>query len=312
VDFEQSTDAARITALLREELPAERIGERDFVKQVLLDPNFDPAGSILATDQGQAVGYVLAMGRRVPLENAPDDGHRGYITLMGVDARHRGKGIGAELLEQAEAFHRERGREEVWISPYAPGYFCPGVDVQAYAEGLEFLKRRGYQEVYRPIWMETSLEHYLAIPEWVQQIRARLESEGVLIVPMSPRFVWETLQFVERCFPGDWVRVVRHRMQEILDEWAGADHLYLAVDAQGKVIGFSHYDRSRFGPIGVDPDHRGRGIGQVLLHQTLFVQRSRNYTHSYFRWSDDRTAAKLYEGAGFQIKRRFALLKKTF
>ena len=41
----------------------------------------------------------------------------------------------------------------------------------------------------------------------------------------------------------------------------------------GKVLGFSHFDNERFGPIGVAADQRGRGIGQVLMYQTLRAQR---------------------------------------
>ena len=85
--------------------------------------------------------------------------------------------------------------------------------------------------------------------------------------------------------------------------------LFAAVE-KGMVIGFSHYDNERFGPIGVAASQRGRGLGQVLMYRTLAAQRDAGFRAAWFLWSDDKTAAKLYNGAGFREVRRFALLRK--
>lgn len=77
-----------------------------------------------------------------------------------------------------------------------------------------------------------------------------------------------------------------------------------------EVLAYSHYGGERFGPIGVRESERGRGIGQVLLYETLQAQKARGYRCSWFLWSDDRTADRLYRAAGFREIRRFAYLKK--
>ena len=83
----------------------------------------------------------------------------------------------------------------------------------------------------------------------------------------------------------------------------------IAID-RGTVVGFSHYENERFGPIGVAATERGRGVGQVLMYQTLCAQRAAGFRCAWFLWSDDKTAAKIYTAAGFREARRFALMKK--
>jgi hypothetical protein len=46
------------------------------------------------------------------------------------------------------------------------------------------------------------------------------------------------------------------------------------------------------------------------MYQTLLAQRDAGFRAAWFLWSDDKTAARLYNGAGFTEVRRFALLRK--
>jgi hypothetical protein len=46
------------------------------------------------------------------------------------------------------------------------------------------------------------------------------------------------------------------------------------------------------------------------MFETLRAQRMSGFRTSWFLWSDDRTAARLYSAAGFREVRRFALLRK--
>jgi GNAT superfamily N-acetyltransferase len=292
-------------------MPMEGIDKARFARQVLLDSNFRPEGSLLAKVDSAPAGYILAIHRQMPLENAPPDFDRGYITLFGVDPAFQGLGVGSKLLEAAEAFLKSESCRSISISAYAPGYFCPGVDVQAYAAGLDFLLKRGYQEVYRPISMQTSLWK-LETPDWVVQRELEHRNEGIAYCDFTPALVSQLLEFARTHVPGDWVRVCRETAHAILSG-ASNKRVQLAIDNRGSepfVLGFSHFDFERFGPIGVDPAQRGKGIGQVLMYRTLRSQRDAGCRTAWFMWSDDRTAERIYSAAGFQITRRFALLKK--
>lgn len=303
----QSSDLAGVVGALREAMSAEAISTAKFVRQVLLDHNFRKEGLIVAEVDGRVVGCCLAIARQMPLENAPSDAERGYITLLGVSPAHRRQGVGARLLAAAEDFLRAQRRAVVMISSYAPGYFIPGVDVLTYASGLEFLKSHGYAEVYRPLAMQTALWN-LVVPQWVIDRRKSLEAAGCAIESYHAPLTLPLLEFAREEFPGDWVRVVRETMVRIL---AGDSpgRLIVAVE-NGAIVGFSHYDNERFGPIGVAKSQRGRGVGQVLMYATLQAQREAGFRSAWFLWSDDPTADRIYRSAGFVETRRFALMKK--
>src|SRR5579871_5146656 len=124
-------DMKAVVALLRAELPAEPISEAAFARKVLLDPNFDPRGAFVAheaEDANTVLGFLLALVRRRPLEDSPPDQDRGWITLFAVAAGKRRQGIGNALFAAAEEWLRTQDRNSVWISPYAPHYWTPGVD----------------------------------------------------------------------------------------------------------------------------------------------------------------------------------------
>ena len=266
------------------------------------------AGPPVAVRGEDVVGFCLSIARQTPLENAPQDADRGYITLVGVVPSQQRRGIGSQLLAAVEPYLRGQGRKLVMVSSYAPGYFIPGVDVNAYASGLLFFASRGYKEIIRPVAMQTSLWD-LRQPEWIGERACKLAGEGVTVAPFNAEMTLPLLEFARQEFPGDWVRVVREGIARIVAHGDSPSRLLVAGE-NGKIVGFSHYENERFGPIGVAASQRGRGLGQVLMYRTLLAQREAGFRVAWFLWSDDKTAARLYNGAGFKEIRRFALLRK--
>ena len=301
-------DLSGVLRVLAQAMHADAISEQRFVRQVLLDANFRAEGAPVAVRGDDVIGFCLAIARQTPLENAPPDADRGYVTLIGVLPAEQGRGVGSQLLAAAEAYLREQGRKLVMVSSYAPGYFIPGVDVNAYPRGLSFFTKHGYKEVIRPVAMQTSLWD-VRQPEWVGERACKLAGEWVNIATFAPELTLPLLAFARQEFPGDWVRVVREAINRIVTYGDPPNRLIAAVD-NSKVVGFSHYENERFGPIGVAASQRGRGLGQVLMYRTLLAQRDAGFRAAWFLWSDDKTAAKLYNGAGFKEVRRFALLRK--
>jgi mycothiol synthase len=303
----QPSDLDGVLRVLAEALPREEITTERFTRQVLLDPNFRTAGALVAQVEDEIAGFCLAIARHVPLENAPPDADRGYVTLLGVRPKYRRRGLGTALLNGAEAYLRANGRRKVMVSPYAPGYFIPGVDVHAYAAGLRFFERHGYHEVSRPLAMEAPL-HHLDVPAWVRQKEDALAAAGVRVEPYRLELTLPLLEFAQAEFPGDWVRVVREAMARVL---AGAASRLLVAHDGGRVLGFAHHEGERFGPIGVATGERGRGLGQVLMFRNLEAMRQGGARHAWFMWTDDSTARRLYVAAGFRETRRFAVLRKA-
>ncbi|MER3474245.1 MAG: hypothetical protein C4335_09490 [Armatimonadota bacterium] len=296
-----------VVYLLQQTLSADPISRSLFVRKVLIDPNFEPEGAPIALIDGQVVGFGLSIARRLPLEDAPFDADRGYITLLAVHPQHQRQGIGTMLLRAMEDYLRQRERRLVLVSPYAPNYFTPGVDVHAYAGGLRFFLKHGYQEVYRPISMHCNLLN-LRVPEWVSPREQELWHEGVVVEPYHPQLIPALFRFLRAEFPGDWQRYARDAIARI-EQGDTPTRLWLAHQ-HGEVVGYSHFEGERFGPIGVSQSQRGRGIGQVLMYRTLQSMRLQGLHTAFFMWSDDRTAERLYHAAGFIETRRFALLRK--
>jgi hypothetical protein len=147
------------------------------------------------------------------------------------------------------------------------------VDVNAYPSGLSFFAKQGYKEIIRPVAMQTSLWD-LRQPNGFGERACKLAGEGVSISPFKPELTLPLLDFAREEFPGDWVRVVREVIGRIVSQGDSPSRLIAAID-QGKVVGFSHFENERFGPIGVAASQRGRGLGQVLLYQTLMAQARR-------------------------------------
>jgi ribosomal protein S18 acetylase RimI-like enzyme len=297
-----------VISLLQDCLTADSISSTRFTRQVLLDPNFRPEAALVALNDEEVSGFCLAIKRHTSLENAPEDQDRGYIPLLAVKKERRCQGIATHLLEKAERYLTAQGCTQVLISPYAPNYFIPGIDVQAYPAALELLINRGYEELYRPLAMQTSLATWSPTPK-TQTRKADLARQGITLEPYRSELTLPLLDFVSQEFPGDWVRIVRETMHRILQ--GDSCNRLLCLMQSKQIIGFAHHDQERFGPIGVAKSQRGRGLGQILLWETLRAQREQGLRTSWFLWSDDRTAAGLYSPAGFEEMRRFAILKKA-
>lgn len=309
-------DFAPVVELLQRVLPCEPITYSSFTRRVLLDPNFDPQGAFTAHNTaGDVIGFLLALVRRRPLEDAPPDSDRGWVTLYGVAEQARNQGVGSELLQAAETWLRSQGRSTVWISPYAPNYWTPGVDESACAAGLAFLQRRGYAPVYRPLSMNVSLVGWQP-PEWIRSKRLELENENeredekIRFAVFRPAYAGQITDFLRQEFPGDWQRYLRDAMLDIVNGRRPESELRLLLQADN-IIGFAHSEAERFGPFGVAKAWRGKGLGALLLYNTLEEMQRRGLHNAWFLWTDDQTAQRLYKPAGFHETRRYTVLRKA-
>lgn len=303
---ESCSDPRLIASVLNRALPAEDIDETRVARQILLDPNFRPEGSLLVKADDEPAGYCWAVNRQTPLENALDDSDRGYIVLFGIVPEARRKGLGGLLLECGEHYLQSQGCETCWISSYAPGYFTPGIDVNLYTDGLAMLYGRGYETSSRPLAMELDLGN-LEVPKHAATKMAGAEKE-MKFSAYEPELTVPLLQFAAEEFAGDWVRFARDASRAIL---RGEDPGRLQIALSGdKVVGFSHYEGSRFGPIGVSKQVEGKGVGSALMLRTLRSMAAAKTPRAWFLWTDDATAERFYAPWGWKEWRRFEILRR--
>jgi GNAT superfamily N-acetyltransferase len=305
----QPADIWEVLPLLNRCLTEDPITSETFQRKVLLDQNFSPRGTLVARADGRIVGFALGMVRSYKIEDSAPDFDRSWITLLAVDEAYRKQGIATQLVQKLEAYFKENKCASTWVASYAPNYFIPGVDVAAYPEALEFFKKMGWTEVYRPLAMDADLVH-LETPKWVLDKEKKLVEEGVAVETYRPELIQPLMDFMLAEFPGDWQRFARDAMTRITTGEYHPTNLWIA-HARGKVLGFVQHDNvCRFGPFGVAGKERGRGIGAVLLLKVMHAMRGQGMHNAWFLWTDDKVA-ELYAAAGFVETRRFAVLKKA-
>ena len=158
VEVWNETFSSRGSVRLRNSSPLDRY--------VLAKPYFDPAGLILAEEDGACVGFAHA-GFGPNAEGSALDMTTGVIAVLGVRSGHRQKGIGAGLVEQCERYVKERGASAIVAGakyPCDPFYF----GLYGGSEGAGFLatdvaaqgffEDRGYKLSQRALILQRSLK----------------------------------------------------------------------------------------------------------------------------------------------------------
>jgi ribosomal protein S18 acetylase RimI-like enzyme len=300
-------DVGGVIELLNRVLIPDPMTSEVFQERVLLDLNFDPQGAPVAKADGKIVGFMLGTVRKYLMEDQAPDTDRGYITLIAVDSDYQRRGIGTKLWEHVHAYFKSRGAKVATVSTYAPNYFWPGVDVNAYAGAVEFFKKHGFTVPITVLSMDASLINFKT-PDWIIEKEKQLASEGVIIDSFKPEYILPLLDHLRREFPGDWQRYIRESMVRITRGDFDRGEVYAAMEG-AKCIGFCQHEGEHFGPFGVDQAERGRGIGAVLLLRCLRDMRAKGMHTAWFNSTTD-DAARIYSYGGFKESRRYAVMRR--
>jgi ribosomal protein S18 acetylase RimI-like enzyme len=300
-------DESALIDLWNASMTHDRITPAVFRTKVLLDLNFHPDGLLVAEQDGALAGFVLSIARQVPQFLDGLEPERGWITAFGVQPAYRRQGIGRALFAAALERMVRLGKHAVLLSPYTPNYFIPGVDVNAYPEALAFLKATGWQVTSEPISMRAETTGFQVPPELAAREQS-LAAEGYAVRPVSPADLPGLMPFIARHFGWDWVRFAQDYLLELFGP--GSDQIcFLVATHNGSIVGYCQQRRERFGPFGVDPSLRGKGIGRVLLFRCLEDMLAKGFHAAWFLWTGA-DAARLYSLAGFKQVRQFAVMKK--
>jgi mycothiol synthase len=306
----RSADFDFIVSVAARGLPADPISADWLAEYVLLEPNFDPDGLIVAADEtsDRVLGFCYAV--RAGTGPALVDPDGAWITILVVDPDARRQGIGSGLVTQALDYLRRRGARRATVAGYPPAYFLPGVDADAYPDGLRLLEASGFETTSRPVAMDLSLATYRTQDAVRAQLRTR-EAEGFTFAPAGMGDLPEVIRFVSARFAPDWGQALR----DSVIRFGRPERTVVAREPGGGVVGFATYGAyrglvERFGPFGVAESQRGRGLGTVLLHLALARMRGEGAHSAWFLWTGEQTAAgRLYQAAGFTVTRRFHVMR---
>ena len=257
------------------------LGERA-LRRWWSSPDTDAALTFaLRSDGGRLLGALLA---RAP-NRAWADARVGHVSLLVVDRELRGQGLGRALLGRALEALAERGRGTVRLGA-DPEHLMPGVPLDADDATWRFLLRSGA--------VPGVVEHDLRVDLRAAPAPAA-PGEGLRLVDDDPA---AAVAFVERCFPGRWADEMRASaaagvplltLRDDADATLGFAAAYRLEDAQlgpsltwhealpGPVGGL--------GPLGVDPERRGRGLGLALVRAGLAWHHARGARDVVLDWT---------------------------
>ena len=303
------TDSYRqpILDLWARALPLDAVSHDTFEARVLLDENFDPATTLAAFENDKPVGFIVgAHAKRMALGDADPNGTRSWITLLAVDPSVSMHEVGGALLDHVETKFKALRKTECYVSTYPPGYFTPGID-RNYKSLLNLFIARNYSEVKQALSMDSSIVLF-TLMEKVLRKEEELNAQGIEFRVYRRTDLVQFLAFLEKSMPTDWVRVERANLKRLGSGGFTPEQITIVTHGE-RIIGYCQFEGSHFGPFGVSDEYQGRGIGTVLLAQTLDRMRTLGYHDAWVMWTDD-LAAKVYAKFGFKETRRFSILQK--
>ena len=265
---------------------------------VFSKPYFDPHGLILATDGGQAVGFVHA-GFGPNEDQTALDRSRGVTCILAVAPSHRKLGVGAGLLRHAEEYLVSRGARELYAGPMRPlnpfyfglygGSDSPGF-LTADIEAGPFFERAGYAVHRTCLVFHRKLDQPAPLidPRFTG-LRRRFEPQ---VLPRTKIGTWW-----EECLLGQ-LEPIEFRLEEKKTALLAARASFWEMD------GFSwrwNYPAAGVMDIQVRADLRRQGVGKFLLAQLL-----RHLQEQYFgvaevqTFEQNQVAIGLFRSLGFE------------
>jgi ribosomal protein S18 acetylase RimI-like enzyme len=263
---------------------------------IFAKPYFDPAGLIVAEDDGRAVGFAHA-GFGPTADGGALCTEAGVTCMLGVLPDYRRRGIGGELLRRCEAYLRGRGARELYAGPLSPlnpftfGLYGGGQSagfLESDPEARPFLERHGY----RAVASRRVFQRLLNVPVAVADGRfpaCRLHYE----LPAGP---YHGATWWQECVTGP-LELHEFSLQDRASGQKAARVVVWEMETFSR-----HPGVHSVGVVALDvvPERRRQGLAKFLLAQLL-----RHLVDQFFSLieahtaADDEAAMNLLRGLGF-------------
>jgi ribosomal protein S18 acetylase RimI-like enzyme len=260
-------------------------------------PYFDPAGLIIAEEEGDLLGFVHAgFGFTEQLDEL--DRSKGVICAILVDSSRRREGLGRELLGRAEEYLKAAGSTSIqagqsrYIDPFYFGLYGgarPSGFLESDPDADPFFTASGYPPAERIGVFQRDLTDRKD-PMNFRILALRRQTELVASdQPQEPTWWWythfgniESMRF-RLLRKSDGQRIAGMTV-------VGLDHFITKWGE--RVIGLVD--------VSVEESYRGQGYGQALIVETLRRLRTELVTRAEIHVPEENEAAtKAVEGAGF-------------
>lgn len=289
--------AAEIVDLWNRSFPrAFPLVRRLFDQNTRDDPNFAPAGAFVVVREGRVLGYASGKVCREDIGAAGRMEGQGWLSCVFVDPEARRQGIGRALVQAVEGFLRQQGA----VRMRAGGdlfHFFPGIPEATGSAG--FFSRLGFQLGRRVFDLRGDLSSFRR----TQKIQECFDSlEGKVAFRPAREEEWPQVEeFFAHSFPGRW-----HYEAMAFRRAGGAARDMMVSVENGRILGAAHIYTPEsaligspvywlaaqkegyggLGPIGVEGEQRGRGIGLALLAAGLEELRRRGARQGGIDWTE--------------------------
>lgn len=240
--------------------------DKDELEALTLDKQtFDRKASFVAeaAETGKLAGFIISFADQV-LEN---DGFwhmivAGWIGALVVGSSFRGRGLGSQLLEEAEKVHKNKGRllllvggGEGRMSNVVPG-------LEEWVDAKRFFEHRGYHFVRRTCFVNMDMSNY-TFPQSIKAQQRELEAKGVSI--------GRSRKEEEGAYERFCLELKRPEVGKIVERWRKDPGAYIVARAGSRIVGevskmyITEEGKGGYGAITTLPEFRRRGTGKVML-----------------------------------------------
>jgi mycothiol synthase len=203
-------------------------------------------------------------------------GDWGAVKAFGVTRELRRQGIGSALLAELERRLAARGAQRLRFFYDAPHYLRPGIDFRDTAF-ISFVERRGFQQQRAACNMSADLA---AAPLDTSVEEARLADQGFEVRRLESADADAFDRYLREVWHENW----RVEGMRSLRRNPVTTHVALR---EGRIVGFASHSVSgpgQFGPMGTNPELRGKGVGAILLKRCLADQRDAGFAECDIQW----------------------------
>jgi GNAT superfamily N-acetyltransferase len=278
-----------------------------FDRTVFGDPNYDPAGTLVALDGDRIAGFISCVVREGTKgkdgKGCERDRDNAYLKALLYDTPEIGRG----LVEQIQDFVRSAGKRVIRVVVYGGGaYFFPGIDLR-YKRQIEFFEGNGFERTGTARDVDLDVQAYKpGEGEYQRKQWARLEAAGIRVVDYEGGMLPRMETFVER------VRIPQWFGDGWKDGWRSSRNSVVAVRGE-EILGFSSYTPPRgtdglggFGSIATLEAERGQGIGTCMMDACIARLRSAGTKRVLAKWAN----TPFYLPSGWKVCREYAVFAK--
>lgn len=274
--------------------------ERMWKRQMLLDPNFDSKWFFIAEENENIVGLIYVIRRLVPIDVGGSlEEEKAWINGFAVHPEYIAE-VGNHLIDSAEKVARNNGAKTLIATSYTPNYFTQGIDMEHFPEYAKLFEDNGYTLEESSNSMRLDLFKYNYSEKAAKQ-KEILKDEGITFSTLTEDNIYALIEYMHENSKPGWMC----RLRKLLLGTDDLTRVHIAMDGE-KVIGFNMYgdvdtDIRRFGPFGVNPQYRGKGIGRILLEDCLIDMKKAGHSYAWLSWASGDRAPILYRTIGFEI-----------